>query len=430
MKKTGRKDKTNKNMTGKLFALELKTALRTIPGLCLGSFLLLLLMGVFAFCGSLLLYHQAPLPQITISFVSEDSSALSTLAVDFISGMESTKDLFLFRQMTEKEAYAALESGQAAAVVLLPPGLAESILAGSNPPVQIILPPSSGLSSLLLQELTSAGAKTLSSAQAGIYTITDLYVEHDLKAYLQESYHALNALNLQYALARDRIFRPVTTSPTGGLSTAAYYGLSSLLTVFMLFGTTCSSFLGSRPTAFQAKLRTCSISGSSYLLARLLSIFVFFTCIASFILMLLTALWGIFQVTGGAFLSDVAITTNMAALLRPESILTFLNILLFVSAFNLLIYQIGQSPGGCILLLFFGSMLLLFLSGAFIPIAFFPQNIRRFTCLLPTTAALRLLGGILLGSVSAFQNALLLCHSLLCILLSLLLNHLHQKREG
>lgn len=392
--------------------LELKRALRALPQLLIGAVLLSFLIGTIAYCSGKLLYRTEALSTITIALVGSDNSELPSTVLDYVNGMGSTNGLFQFRTATQVTAYEQLAAGKITAIIIFPAQIIANIMNGTNEPVQVILPESAGLSSLLLQELTSAGAKTLSSAQAGIYTVTDLYLENGMQAFLEESYQAIDRMNLKYALSRDNLFAPDTALVTGELTAVTYYAASGILLFLLLFGTTCSHFLQKESTAFHQLLRCASISSASYLLIKWITVF-------------MACLIGSLSISFFAYLAN-NIFFNIKIPFNFFSLLSFLLVLLFISSFILFIFQLAKSAGNGIFLLFTTSILLLFLSGAFIPIAFFPASVRQLSAYLPTTFAMHQIANLFIAKPSAANNIALALYMLMFYSSSVIIQY---KRE-
>lgn len=378
--------------------LELKKIIHALPQLLLGTMVLTFIIGTIAFCGVKLLYPDSAFDTMQIDIVLSENSPASISAIDLVRNMQSTKDMFVFQIVDKNSAYADLANGKAVAIMIVPDNMINQILDGTNSPIQIVFAKSSSLSTLLLQELTGAGAKILSSAQAGIYTITDLYVEAGLQEYLQESYDTINRTNLNYALARDRIFQIKSTSVTGTVSVITYYSASAVLLLLFLYGSVCSTFLTNEPKAFQQKIKALSIPSYFIILIQWLCTFLIYYGIYILLFLLMSVL----SRTG------FPIAASSHILLLSCSIL-----IAFISSYTVMIYRITPTSATGILVLTISSLLFLFLSGAFIPTAFFPNSMTWISMHLPTTDAFHKTAMILSDVSSTQYNGTLLIYSII-----------------
>ncbi len=378
--------------------LEFKKIIHAFPQILTGSMVLSIIIGTIAFCGVKLLYPDSDFDTIKIDIVLSENSSSSASVIDLVRNMQSTKDMFTFQIADKETAYADLAMEKAVAVMIVPDNMIEQILDGTNSPIQIVFAKSSSLSTLLLQELTRAGAKILSSAQADIYTITDLYVAEGLQAYLQESYDAINRTNLRYALARDRIFQIKSTSATGTVSVITYYSASAVLLILFLSGSVCSTFLTNEPKAFLQQIKAIRIPSYFIILIQWLCTFLIYYIICILIFLLMSVLnHTTYPVTASSHIPLLSCSILIA----------------FISSYTVMIYRITPTTATGILVLTISSLLFLFLSGAFIPTAFFPNSLTWISMHLPTTDAFHKTTMILSDTPSAQGNRTLFIYSIL-----------------
>lgn len=366
--------------------LQLKRALHKLPFLLGGILLLSGIVALLSFCGMTIYTHtghevlSAPLQ---IDLVVQDTSHETSLAIQFVQHMESTRETLSFRTTSLEEAYEDLEEHRAVAVMILPEGIMDSILDGTNKSIRVLFPASSHLSTLIVKELTNSGATMLDAAQSGIYALTELYLEKDLSAYLSESYDRLNQINLSYALARDRLFTVRSTSALGSSSVMAYYTSSGIWLILLLLGVPFVSFLSKESLCVREKLHQAGISTPLVILSKWITTFFIYSVIL-FVCLLLS------QLLPAQSLWNGHLTLTSPALLRH-----CLWSLLFVSSYVVALYQITPNASVGILSLTVCSILLLFLSGAFIPTAFFPDLLKNVSTYLPTTYLLRTTAALL-----------------------------------
>lgn len=395
-----------------LLHCELKKALAALPQLLAGAIALIIFIGAIAFCCVQILYHRTATGAIPVALVVEEDSSMMDWAMDFTKEMESTSSLFSFTIMNDNDARNSLKNGSVSALMVIPEGVIDSILSGTNIPIQVIFPSESDIATVLLQELTMAGGKTLASAQAGIYTTTDLYLTYGHKKDLKASYDEINRTNLKYALARDLLFRRVNVSSTGSLSTENYYLCSAILLFLFLAGTSCSSFLSRENRAFYQKLKHCQSGALSVTAARMLTTFLLYLGMGLFLFCF--CLFVFFQDSGRVF----PVLSSMADLAA---------VILFTSAFVCMVYDVTRTVSEGILALSITSLLMLFVSGIFIPSAFFPQALRQIGQFLPTSFQFRALGGIYTETLETNSILALFVWTLVCFVISWLSHHVRKE---
>lgn len=401
---------------------QLKRALRHGPQMLLGAIVLAVFAGTIAFCAIKEMEASSTSVSVPVAVVIEDQSEVMNLLLSFLADMQSTGH-FIFRAMTEQNAYSALEDGSAAAVMLVPKDLIEGIMDGTNLHVQVLLSEKNALAAILLQELSAAGAKILSAAQAGTYTMTTLYHIADRTDALSDAYMELDLRNLNYALSRGDLFHVVRANATGEESVLTYYLASGILLFLLLFGICYLSFYGKSNAACQAKERACGIGYPTVLCGRISGIFLY----QLFLLFVLAAFMPYLAKT---FLLSFRQCLFMLGL--------FAALLISIAAFFFFLYELVPAPGHAILLLFFTSVLMMLVSGCFVPNAFLPVWCRHAAAVLPVRHWMQTLFSILNLPAHAVLDHAVISRSLLqlavytvCFLSGGCLAHvLHAKRRG
>ena len=78
--------------------------------------------------------------------------------------------------------------------------------------------------------------------------------------------------------------------------------------------------------------------------------------------------------------------------------------LLSMSGFFIFLFRICQTSMGGVNLLFLSSVILIFLSGGFVPLSFLPDSIKSFSTFLPTTLWLEEAGNLFWGQTTLDAN--------------------------
>lgn len=136
--------------------------------------------------------------------------------------------------MEQGQAMAALERGEAAAVLILPERFIYGVMEGSNPDLRLVVAGDRPLEALLLLWVGQSAADMLSAFQGGVYAVLDLY-EQSPPAGLTRDQVVVD-INLRYinlALNRTDLFRLQETSATRTLPVPLHYALA-LISFFAL----------------------------------------------------------------------------------------------------------------------------------------------------------------------------------------------------
>ena len=235
--------------------LECKKYIKMIPFILLESVIFGLILLVFGIYASKSLYGERSMGVIRIGIVSEEESSLSGMLVNFVSSMESMEESCQFVTMEREQAYDALSDGSIYAAVILPEGMVESILNGTNLPATVVFGNTySKVETAVFKEMAGAGERLLATAQAGIYAADALCIQLGKTDRIQEAEDILNAAYLRYALKRAEVFDLREVVATGGMGTKGYYTVSLLL-VFMSFaGIAMGRYASVRTEDFQRVL--------------------------------------------------------------------------------------------------------------------------------------------------------------------------------
>ena len=381
-----------RNRTFILWRLEGKRTLKMLPAMLAEALIILMLLGAVAFGTVKLLYHDLPVMQITIALVEEQESPLMDMALTYVQGMESISESCRFLPVSKEEGFAMLEKGEAAALILLPDGVIEGILNGANVPVQVYFPENAGIESALLKELTDAGVRMLDVAQAQIYGIYDTAVEYGALENLSVLEADIDRYNLAFALERLALFRTQEVSATGNLSMTEYIVASALIFFLLLLGMACYPMMQPYSDVMKKQLirEGVSIGGQCFgkWLCGLCAIGIGGLCFG-------------LVIKGG--LSLFGYTKWFP---KPQNgqtaawIMTCMLILLCITTFIFLIFQVAGSGMAAILILFFLAVIMMYVSGGFLPSAFLPDAVRKIGKFLPTTYLIEAAGSLYGGTVS------------------------------
>ena len=350
----------------------------------IGAIVLAFIAGTIAFYAVGNLSASKTASKVPVALVIENDSELMDFALDFISDMESIHEHFDFQKMTAPEATLALENGDVCAVMQLPADVISGILDGTNRHIPITLSDHDILSAILLQELASSGAKTLSAAQAGLYAMTDLYIDAGIANELDSAYLEFDIRTLQYALVRDDLFHTNTASPTGTIPLGDYYLASGILFFLLISGIGYVRFFHHADNSQHQKLSSARmgsfLTGISSYTSVLLAQAVTFLPILLYILYLL-------------------VTGSLTFLICLKVLLLFFVLLSTTAAYLFFLLTLTKNPSIGVTLIFTLTILLMLSSGCFIPTGLLPLALLPLRPYLPTTAMMHQLFHIL-----SFQN--------------------------
>ena len=155
--------------------LELKRAYKRLPHLYAGAILLLAMAAVIALLSSRMLYDGGVVGRVPVGVAVPKQDKLARQVIQMVSSLESVESVCDFQYMDRETCLEELENGSLYAVLDIPEGFVQDIISGVNTPVTVWFGSDTGIEGKLFQELTDAGALTLSASQAGIYAGNELY---------------------------------------------------------------------------------------------------------------------------------------------------------------------------------------------------------------------------------------------------------------
>lgn len=379
-----------------LWKLELKQMFRQLPVMLLETVLLTGIFGAIAFGASKILYRDRPALQITIAVVEEEENPLTDMLLYYVQGMESISELCTFLTVPEEEGISMLREGKAAAMLVLPKGMVEGIMDGSNAPVQVFFPEDAGMESALLRELTDAGVRMLRVAQAEIYGIYDTAKAYGVPEQLSVLEMDVDQYNLAFALERLALFRVREVSATGKLSLLQYGIASGAVFILLLLGMACYPVMQPYPAALRKQLAREGIGAGRQCFGKWLCGGCCMGAGAFFFLLLAEA--GMKAAGYHLWLPETGVRKAFVCLL----------ILLCASSFVFLVFQLSGNGTVAVLLLFFLTVVMQYFAGGFLPSAFLPETVRKIGRFLPAAYLIDAAGSLYLGSLSGKTTAALL----------------------
>ncbi|MDD7403734.1 MAG: ABC transporter permease [bacterium] len=404
---------------------ELKRMLLSLPGICIGSLVILLcISGVLFACyaGS---KNQEEKQMISIGMVADENEPFLDWIVDTISGLEKTKDTLNIKRLSEKEADKQLKKGEISVIFIIPHNYIYSIIDGNNAHVTIrFAKGQTTVVSFLLEQLTHAASSFILNSESGIYSMQEYYKIHHLANTDKDEL----TLNLQYIkeiakLNRGMKTEEVETNVSSHYSTAALYFVSAIILFLLLWGLTCSKMLTSQTKSFQNQLRLRGVSFSKQLFARGIAFFavnlIFFLCLV---------------LVAGIVMQKDTFTIKNTLLANSSGLWQFalllLPVLLLTTSFIQLVYEITEDAMGGVLFLFFSVMIMALCSGCFYPFSYLPEIIQKIGKCMPVYQLCQYSLSALYRSFDTSALLLILSYTVCCYAVMLLLRHIRRTHTS
>lgn len=374
-----------------LLLLQTKRALKSIPRLLFGAFLVALVC-ILLFLGVLKNSQKGSRTSAiaTVGIINYDKRADLEFMLPYFEDTTAAAS-FRFTEMSSEEALKALKSGEICAAMEFPENMLSGIINSTNTHARLYLPSNSTLLSLMLEKYAEAGSHTLGSAQASVYTAIDLYDDYGLSEDGDRLATEINLSNLHYALSRDSLFSERTTSATGALPLTEYYGATAFLCLLLILCAGLGGYLcNASSPEFQTQLKQHGIGG-----------FVREFCLFLPMIVFLLLVSGIGYAISLHFFEKAIVSLSSVSCLV---LITFC-----LAFYSLLFFRLFADAGkGMLIYLFFG-IFLQFIGGGFLPYAFLPKIFQDLTRYLPISLCQDTMRHILHGNIaiSALQGLLL-----------------------
>ncbi len=171
---------------------------------------------------------------LTIAVTAPEGDSTGEMLSLWLGKMKDIKSYCTFLPMTAQEGEAALRRGEVGAVLSLPSGFVDGVLAGENPDVTLTVSEKQPLDALLAAWVGGSAADILTTFQQGIFAVLSVYDAAPPQGLSRDD--VVLSVNLRYineTLSRGDAFETLTVRATGALAPAQHYGLS--LAAFFLF---------------------------------------------------------------------------------------------------------------------------------------------------------------------------------------------------
>lgn len=400
----------------RLLRAESKRMAGRIPGIVARAAVMILALGVLAVCAVKTDSCVRRVSPFTIGYSVEEGDQLGAMAVFYIEHMESMAGLCQFVQVEPEEGEMMLERGSIAAYIRFPPQFVEKIIDGTNEPVLIQMPSKPTVETALFQDVAKAGAEMLSVSQAEIYASYSLAERYGQPEWIPQMQDDINAWNIRLTLNREELFREQVLSAIGQATALEYAAASALVFCLFLLGIPCCGFLIPEPEALTRMLSRAGAAVWQQALAKYL-VMTAVLCLFS-----LVYLMGIN--IGGHYGSPMSVNLGSPTVWRG-----ILSVCLCVASILIWCCHMAPQETSAVLLIFWLSMLLLFLSGGFLPSVFLPESLRTVAGYLPGVWMLREISGLFTWNYEWRYPVILLGFSLLFFCLTIAGEYLRRSRR-
>ena len=383
-------------MKQQYFISQWKRARRLLPGLLLICALLFVCLGaIFTATGT-----EAPESKFRIGLVGTVGDSYLELGIAAMQMMDSTRLSMELVTMEEAEAADALAKGDITAYVVVPENFVSSALSGTMLPMSFVSnTDAANFTTFIKEEITGMISDILLSAQKGSYGVGNALKDAGFHSIAGKHTGNASVEYVKYILDRGKVYTVSSLGIASDLNLGNYLlcGLSVL--VFLLCSLPFAPYVIRRDHSLSQILWAKGCSPTRQILSQ----------------------WGVYflcMLIPGEILLFILQTQGAAA---STLFLTALPVFFALSALSYFLFLLARDYMGGVLLHFFGTLTLCFVSGCMYPVYFFPVALQKVSACLPTGLARAQLSSCITGKTEFLTGLLLTLYGTLFLLLSVLL---------
>ncbi len=382
---------------GTYFRLQIKRLLRFLPGaICI----------VLVLLGGLLVALQTVMERVEesdenqvfrIALVGYTDDPFIEMGLAAMGALDSTRFTLHIQVMEEGEAATALAQGEISTYVVVPDGFVSAALHGETLPLKLVTTDgAAGMVSIFKAEITQTISTILLSSQRGVFGVESLFYEYGLHARLPARTDELSYKYVDYVLTRDAVYTVNELGIADALGLEGYL-LCGLAVLLLLL--TCLPFAPLMISADPSLGQMMAAKRRSALRQA--------WCDYAAFVVILTMLVLVLGVAAAVIVPGVG-WGRMAAVLAQG-----FPVLLMAAGFSFMLYALVSDLISGVLLHFFVTLAMCFVSGCLYPVDFFPVAVQKLAAWLPTGIARSQLAGCLTGEVAVHAILALLGYSAL-----------------
>lgn len=319
-----------------------------------------------------------------IGMCGDTESKYFQVGLTAMDTLDSSRYTIKLIKMDENIAKAKLNSGEISAYVIIPEGFVRAVARGDILPIKYVSTESNlGISSVFKNEITSAVSQLILSTQKGVFGLERALYNY---GYGSIAYNTINRLNLEFIdmiVSRDDMYKVEELGIASGSNYLQYYVCSLAVVFLLLILLPYATVLIKKDYSLNKLLKAANISVFSQTLSG-------YMAYVSSVIILVALLFGITGFGAVTFFDAELQLSHMLWLF-----IKLLPVLVLAVSFSWLLNTLSSDIISGVLLQFFASLFLCYITGCFYPLFAFPVLIQKLSPFLPTGAARDYLAGCL-----------------------------------
>ncbi len=370
---------------GKYFQLQWKRVTRYLLGAVIA---VLILMGGLLLAFTVMTSSatgSADNQKIQVAICGDVDDPIMQMGLTAITALDNSRYSMVVQTLTEADAAEKLEAGKLAAYVVVPEGFMAEAMAGNLIPLKMVTTSgSTSIVSIFKDEVTKVIADMVVNSQKGVFGMMDGFEEYDIP-YSQPIVDGLSFEYVEFILCRNETYALEELGIADDLRFSTYL-LCGLAVLLMLLA--CLPFAPLMIRQDNALGRMLAAKGKPLWKQFGCNFGAYFLGLAAMlVVLLLLAAVGI-----GILKPDL-----LGELPLFEILINGLPVIFMAAALSYMLYSFSGDLISGVLLQFFVTVAMCFVSGCMYPVYFFPQSVQKMAAWLPTGVARSQLAGIFTG---------------------------------
>lgn len=369
--------------------------------------MLLLFSGLVAVLHGLLQERSESeeVKKYVLGIVGDPDNAYMNLGVSVISSLDETRFSLELKVFDDEEsAREELMAEEISSYFVFPAGFVEMAMRGEIQPIRVVSLQDPGSFILLLkEELADAITEVVVESQKGIYGVGEALDDHDHHELAFENVNRLSEEYFKMLFHRSDLFSVEVLGVSDALPLPSYYFCSFTVFFLLLMGLPFAAVFVKKDLSLHRMLTSARVSPLRQTVCEC-GVYIGVTGgMFLLLLLLLGYLRDRVEVLSALGIFDLHGPLSLALLLLP--------LVLVTASFGELLFELSGELVSGILLHFFATLALCYVTGCFYPLYAFPAPVQALAPFLPTGAARAYFAALLTGDSPLLPLCVLLLYT-------------------
>jgi len=336
--------------------------------------------------------------------------------------IDETRFSIEFVEMEEAKAHKALKTGKISAYIVLPDDFVEKAIYGEVEALRYVTTSGNNdIVTLFKNEITKLITDMAVDSQKGTYGLGDALEEKEYVGFINSHINNLSIEYVDLIFSRTNMIKVEELGISSGLSFLEYYICGIFLCFIMLMGIPFAVFYIRKDNSLQKILVSKGCSNFAQIITEAI------TCFVALFMLTVLAVATLFA--GSVFIKQINFEVFSLNVL-VSFVLHSLPVLFLITTLNLLIFEISSNVVSGVLIHFFLTLSLCFISGCFYPKHTLPVSLQAVSAFTPTGVALSQLFSFFTLEDSLFRSALVVLYGLVFLFVTLVVRSLKITNRG